>query len=192
VKLLFATGNAGKLRELRALAGSLVEVVSLAEFPGLEEPVEDGTTFEANAIKKAVWYSKATGLAALADDSGLCVDALGGRPGVMSARYAPGPDDARVARLLGELARVPPEQRGAAFVCALCLAVPGKVPLVEVGECRGRIAAKPAGANGFGYDPVFFVTQLGRTMAELTPEEKGRVSHRGAALRKMRQHLEKL
>jgi XTP/dITP diphosphohydrolase len=185
-RLLFATTNAGKLKELRGLVGDAVEVVSLKDVPPVPEPVEDGETFEANAEKKARAYAQATGLPSLADDSGLCVDALGGRPGVHSARYAPGDDRARYEKLLEELICVPEEQRTASFRCALCLALPDGKSHLEVGRCEGRILHGPRGEHGFGYDPVFFIPALGKTMAELTSEEKAGVSHRGEAFRKMR------
>ncbi|MGZ3460951.1 MAG: RdgB/HAM1 family non-canonical purine NTP pyrophosphatase [Archangium sp.] len=188
-RLLFATTNAGKLRELRGLVGDAVEVLALSDLPPVPEPVEDGDTFEQNAEIKARAYADATGLPALADDSGLCVDALGGRPGVHSARYAEGSDQARYEKLLGELSGVPDEARTAAFVCALCLALPGRGrSLVEVGRCEGRIGHEPRGSHGFGYDPVF-VLPGGKTLAELTSEEKAGLSHRGVAFRKMRPHL---
>ena len=187
-RLLFATTNAGKLRELRGLVGEGVEVVSLKDLPPLPEPREDGETFEENALKKARAYCEATGLPALADDSGLCVDALGGRPGVHSARYAEGDDRARYEKLLGELTGVPEAQRTAHFVCVLCFLVPGGEPRFERGECEGRIGHAPRGAHGFGYDPVFLLT-ADKTMAELTSEQKASISHRGAAFRKMRPHL---
>ncbi|RYZ34010.1 MAG: RdgB/HAM1 family non-canonical purine NTP pyrophosphatase [Myxococcaceae bacterium] len=189
-RLLFATGNAGKLRELRVLVGDAVEVVSLKDLPPVPEPVEDGDTFEANAVKKAREYSLATGLPALADDSGLCVDALGGRPGVLSARYAPGDDRARYEKLLTELAGVPEEKRTASFRCALALVVGSGEPRVTEGRCEGVILHAPKGTHGFGYDPVFQVAgEGGRAMAELTPEEKARVSHRARAFQLMRAHL---
>ncbi len=188
-RLLFATTNPGKLRELRGLMGDAVEVVSLKDLPPIPEPVEDGATFEENARKKARAYAEASGLPALADDSGLCVDALGGRPGVHSARYAEGDDAARYRKLLGELSGVADAERTAAFVCALCLALPGQeTSVVEVGRCEGRIGHSPRGDHGFGYDPVFLLPG-GRALAELTSEEKASVSHRGAAFQKMRSHL---
>lgn len=188
-RLLFATTNKGKLRELRELVGDAVEVVSLADLPPVPEPVEDADTFEGNAVKKARAYADATGLPALADDSGLCVDALGGRPGVHSARYAPGDDKARYQKLLAELTGVPDEKRTASFQCALALVKPGGEARVEVGRCEGRIGHAPGGTHGFGYDPVFILPDRGRTMAELTAEEKSAISHRGAAFRKMKPHL---
>ena len=192
MKLLFATRNVGKLRELRDLVGPAVEVESLLDYPDVPELPEAGETFEENARQKATACSKAAGMAALADDSGLCVDALCGRPGVRSARYAPGPDEARIEKLLLQMADVPEEKRGASFRCALCLALPDGWNVVEVGECRGRIALAPKGHNGFGYDPVFFLPDLQRTMAELSPQEKARVSHRGRAWMLLRPHLQRL
>ena len=188
-RLLFATTNKGKLRELRGLVGDTLDVVSLEELPPIPEPEEDGDTFEANALKKARAYAEASGLPALADDSGLCVDALDGRPGVLSARYAEGDDRARYEKLLGELSAVPDAQRTAAFVCALCLAFPGDAaPVIELGRCEGRIGHTPRGSHGFGYDPVFLLPD-GRALAELTSEQKASLSHRGAAFQKMRPHL---
>ncbi|WP_224373077.1 RdgB/HAM1 family non-canonical purine NTP pyrophosphatase [Hyalangium versicolor] len=185
-RLLFATTNAGKVKELRGLVGDTVEVVSLKDLPPIPEPVEDGDTFEANAEKKARAYAEASGLPALADDSGLCVDELGGQPGVHSARYAEGDDRARYQKLLRVLEGVPEARRTAAFQCALCLVFPGGGARIEVGRCEGRILTEPRGSHGFGYDPVFFIPALGKTMAELTSEEKSGVSHRGEAFRKMR------
>ncbi|WNG29041.1 RdgB/HAM1 family non-canonical purine NTP pyrophosphatase [Cystobacter fuscus] len=188
-RLLFATTNQGKLREMRGLVGDAVEVVSLADLPPIPEPVEDGATFEENARKKARAYAEASGLPTLADDSGLCVDALGGRPGVYSARYAAGDDRARYEKLLGELSGVPDERRTAAFVCAMCLAFPGSETIfLEVGRCEGRIGHAPRGSHGFGYDPVFELPG-GRALAELTSEEKAKVSHRGAAFSRMKPRL---
>jgi XTP/dITP diphosphohydrolase len=188
-RLLFATGNPGKLRELRGLVGDAVEVVSLEGLPPIPEPEETGVTFEENAELKARAYSEATGLPALADDSGLCVDALGGRPGVYSARYAEGDDKARYQKLLAELSGVPDDKRTAAFVCALCLVQPGGGrAIVEVGRCEGRIGHEPRGSHGFGYDPVF-VLPGGKSLAELTSEEKAAISHRGVAFQKMLPHL---
>ncbi|MFP2962417.1 RdgB/HAM1 family non-canonical purine NTP pyrophosphatase [Myxococcus sp. 1LA] len=189
-RLLFATTNKGKLRELRGLVGDAVEVVSLADLPPIPEPVEDGATFEENAVMKARAYADATGLLTLADDSGLCVDALGGRPGVQSARYAPGDDRARYEKLLAELSGVPDAQRTASFRCALALVRPGGGEAkVEVGQCNGRIGHAPQGSHGFGYDPIFVLPGGERALAELTPEEKSAISHRGKAFQKMKPHL---
>lgn len=189
IRLFFATGNAGKLKELRELVGGDFEVLSNNELPGAPDVDEDQPTFAGNARKKALANLEATGLPTLADDSGLCVDALDGRPGVLSARYAPGDDAARFQKLLAELRDVSDEKRTASFRCALALALPGGRVIVEQGACPGRILRDPKGTKGFGYDPVFFVPSLGKTMAELTSEEKSRVSHRGNAFRLMRTHL---
>jgi XTP/dITP diphosphohydrolase len=192
VKLLFATRNPCKLRELRDLAGARFEIQSLADYPNLHEIDETAETFEENARLKAQACARSTGVATLADDSGLCVDALEGRPGVRSARYALGTDAARIQKLLWEMRKIPEEKRGAAFRCALCLALPEGWSTTESGECRGRIAHHLRGSNGFGYDPVFFLPELGHTMAELAPEEKARVSHRARAWARMRPHIELL
>lgn len=192
MKLLFATRNKGKVSELRALVGNRFEVLSLDDVGDVPEVEEDGATFRDNARKKAQAYCAATGIAALADDSGLCVDALGGRPGVHSARYAEGSDEDRYLKLLEELRDVPDEERGAAFVCSLCLAMPDGRTFFAEGEARGRIGHTPRGQHGFGYDPVFVATREGQTMAELTREEKSAISHRGAAFRALLPTLEPL
>lgn len=191
VSVVFATRNAGKVRELQELAGGSVEVSSLREHPEAPEVEEDADTFEGNARKKALAAAVATGSPALADDSGLCVDALGGRPGVRSARYVEGTDRDRYLALLEEMRDVPEERRGAAFVCALCLAFPDGRTVVEQGRCEGRIGRVARGEGGFGYDPVFVLAD-GRTMAELGPGEKSAISHRGAAFARMRPHLQAL
>lgn len=192
MKLLFATRNTGKVAELQHLMGDLVEVLSLNDFPGVPEVEEDADTFEGNAAKKAHVAAKVSGVPALADDSGLCVDALGGEPGVQSARYAPGSDVDRYRKLLHVLEQVPKERRGAAFKSVLCLAFPDGRTWFAEGEVRGRIAFGPKGAHGFGYDPVFEVDDAGTTMAELTREQKSAISHRGAAFRALRPTLELL
>jgi XTP/dITP diphosphohydrolase len=182
--LLFATTNPGKLRELRALAAGL-EVVSPADVASLPDVEETEITLEDNARKKALAWASASSLVTLADDSGLFVDALGGRPGVHSARYAPGNDSARVARLLEELNGVAEPARTASFRCALCLAAPQGQSVVETGRCEGLITREPRGTGGFGYDPVLLLPELGRTMAELSASEKGRISHRARAFARM-------
>ncbi len=194
-KLLLATNNPGKVAELRALLESCGwELVTPADI-GLQLQVDEvGQTYEENASMKAAAFAKASGLVALADDSGLEVDALGGRPGALSARYA-GPDrtdEERVAALLKELAGVPDERRTARFRAVIAIAEPdGRVETVE-GVVEGRIAHEPRGTNGFGYDPVFLLPERGRTTAELPPAEKHAVSHRGAAARKARAVLERM
>jgi XTP/dITP diphosphohydrolase len=189
--LLLATRNPGKLRELRELLAPLgVRVMSPEEARWLEDVVEDGDTLEANALKKARTAWKAAGMAAVADDSGLFVDSLGGAPGVRSARYAGEAQDpaANCAKLLDSLAGVPLGARGAEFRCAVALVGEG-VDRVFTGSVRGRIAVVPRGEGGFGYDPVFEVPDLGMTFAEIPPGEKNRRSHRGKALASLRAYL---
>ena len=180
--LVIASGNAGKVREFAALLAELPLVVR-PQPEGLEVE-ETGTTFAENARLKAEAVARATGCWALADDSGLAVDALGGAPGVLSARYAPS-DAERIARLLTELTAAGASEapsRGAAFIAALALADPsGMVRLAVEGRCEGRIIKAPRGAGGFGYDPVFLVPELGLTFAEMDKATKGRVGHRGRA-----------
>jgi XTP/dITP diphosphohydrolase len=194
VQVAFATRNPGKLKELRELvksAGLAIEWVGLDAHPEIPEVVEDQDTFAGNARKKATEVAARLQMPALADDSGLCVDALHGAPGVYSARYAPGTDADRVHKLLHAIEAVPEEGRGAHFTCVLCLAFPdGRVVELE-GQCEGRIARAPVGQGGFGYDPVFLVGG-GRSMAQLSADEKHAVSHRGNALRAMLPHLEAL
>jgi XTP/dITP diphosphohydrolase len=190
--ILVATTNAGKVRELRAMLGGAVAWKTLADFPGVGEVEEDGATFAENARKKATEYARATGLWTLADDSGLVVDALGGAPGVKSARFSgeapPGTgrkeiDRRNIAKLLELLRGMPQERRTARFVCHLCLASPEKVLAETQGTVEGIIVDEPAGENGFGYDPVFFVPALGKTVAQLPDEQKNAISHRGNAIR---------
>jgi XTP/dITP diphosphohydrolase len=199
MKLIFATGNKGKLGEFEALVrGLAIEVHSLHDVEPLEVE-EDAETFEGNALKKAQAYVAQTGMASLADDTGLCVDALGGAPGVRSARFGGYAGDdaaeryrANNAKLLEQLERVPAGERGAEFRTALCLLVPGGEPVVVHGIVRGRILEVPRGGHGFGYDPLFEVAELGKTLAELTTEEKNRISHRARAFAALRPHLERL
>lgn len=187
--LVLATGNAKKAKEVRALLPGL-EVHTLAEHPHVEPAVEDAETFVGNAVKKAEHTAKALGIAVLADDSGLVVDALEGAPGVRSARYAEGDDRARWEKLLRALEHVPATERTARFVCALALAIPGEATITVEGTCEGHIALGPRGEGGFGYDPVFLVGDRGVAMAELSMDEKNVVSHRAKALVQMRPHLE--
>ena len=186
VKVVLASSNPGKLAELRALLEPAGMHVVAQDAFGVEPPEETGLTFVENALIKARAASAATGLPALADDSGVVVDALGGAPGIRSARYAgDGASDAdNLARLLEALAGVEPSDRGAAFVCALVYLrhAGDPSPIVCEGVWRGRILDAARGGGGFGYDPVFFVETLGRTAAELSREEKNAVSHRGQAL----------
>jgi XTP/dITP diphosphohydrolase len=190
-RLVLATTNPGKVRELAALVGEWgpVEVLSLAAFPGVVMPEETGTTYLANATLKAVAVRDATGLPALADDSGIEVDALDGRPGVRSARYAES-ETAANAKLLRELAGVAQSGRGARYRAVVVLALPGEVVTGE-GTCEGRIAEAASGSGGFGYDPLFVATDLGRTLGDATAEEKARVSHRAAAVRALGRALQR-
>ncbi len=191
-QIVLATRNQGKVREFNRLFADLGwEAVSLDAFSDVPEVVEDGETFEANALKKARTISTYLGMAAVGDDSGLEVDALGGRPGVYSARYAgeSATDEENWRKLLHELSGVPLEKRTARFRCALALVEPGHEPVMATGHCEGVIVHQPAGTNGFGYDPVFFLPQHMRTMAELSAEEKNRISHRAMAMRDL---LEKI
>lgn len=188
-RLLLATRNPGKSREIDEVLKDLnLDFVTLLDYPSLPDALESGSTFAENAVIKARYFWEETNLPSLADDSGLVVDALGGRPGVHSARFAAG-DSERVVRLL-ELMRPfgKPEERKARFVCALCLYTEAGAVQVE-GEVEGVIAAKPAGVNGFGYDPVFYFPPLKKTFAEMTSPEKNAVSHRFRALEKLREKL---
>jgi XTP/dITP diphosphohydrolase len=186
VKLLVATSNRGKLVEIREVLGALpLELLSL-EDAGLPAPEETGQTFEENAAQKATASAALSGLWALGDDSGLCVDALDGGPGVYSARYAP-TDVERRAKLLRALQEVPEPRRGAHFFCALALSSPdGERVFRAEGRVDGAIARAPRGTNGFGYDPLFLPAETpGKTLAELAPLEKNRLSHRGRALERL-------
>ncbi len=192
-RVVLASNNAGKAREFgELLAGSGLEVVGQAEL-GVPEAEETAPTFVENALLKARNASRITGLPALADDSGLAVDALGGAPGIFSARFAGSGagDAANNARLLDLMREVPEAARGAAFICALVYLrhAEDPVPLICQGMWRGRLLEAPRGANGFGYDPLFLVPELGKTSAELPPEEKNRRSHRGQALRQLVERL---
>ena len=194
MKLVVATTSAHKLRELRELMsqlGLLLDVVGRDAFPGAPDVVEDGLTFADNARLKAVALARFTGLPSLADDSGISVDALGGAPGVHSARWIEGSDEDRTRALVKKIEGVPDEKRGAHYTCALCLAMPGG-PCIEVeGRCDGKIGRAFVGQGGFGYDPVF-TGDDGRTFAELTAAEKNARSHRSRALAQMAPHLREL
>ena len=196
--VVLASGNLKKAAELRSLLEPLeVHVLSPDEVGGLPEVVEDQATFAGNARKKAESGARASGRWCLADDSGLCVEALDGAPGIYSARFAGvhGDDVANNRKLLADLTDVPSERRGASFVCALALAGPdGSTEAVFEGEVHGRILEAPRGEGGFGYDPLFLFTepghaQTGRGFAELSPAEKADISHRGRALRHLAEHL---
>ncbi len=193
IQIVLATRNKKKLVELeRVLAGAHVELLGLDAFPGTPEVEETGATFEENAALKASQVARFTGHYALADDSGLEVDALGGSPGVFSARYS-GPqanDQKNLEKLLLELKTVPEGKRTARFRAVMALAAPdGNVIRTFAGVVEGTIGFSPAGANGFGYDPVFYPLGRSRTFAQMAPEEKDALSHRGRALEKLKQYL---
>lgn len=191
-ELVVATRNRGKLNEIRAFLSGVVERVSCAsDFVGFPAPVEDGATFEQNALKKAREAMRFTGLPALADDSGLVVDALDGRPGVLSARFSgdEGDDGANNRKLLEVMRGFPPQGRGAAFVCALAYVTPDGEERLFFGRVGGRILEQERGEGGFGYDPLFLVDGFQCTMAEMGMEEKNGISHRGEALRGFREYL---
>jgi XTP/dITP diphosphohydrolase len=199
--ILLATTNPHKVREVREVLAPLgYDVRSLDSLPHVpEEPVEDADTFAGNARLKAVAYARETGIACVAEDSGLEVDALGGAPGVYSARYSGASggrderDRANNEKLLRELAGVPSDRRTARFVCAMCLAAPDGRVLAEVsGTYEGRIADAPRGTNGFGYDPLLYLPDAGKTSAELSPDEKNARSHRGKATRALAERLRTL
>lgn len=189
--VVLATRNPHKVAELTrilAVTGVRVDLVGLAGFPGAPDPAETGCTFAENALIKARAIAAFTGTPAIADDSGLCVDALNGMPGVLSARWAGrhGDDAANLSLVLAQLADVPPERRGARFLCAAALVVPGgRPPLERVVEGRldGRLATRASGENGFGYDPIFVPAGADLTTAEMAPDQKDAISHRGRAFR---------
>jgi len=188
-KLLVASRNAKKLRELRRVLDAAgvagIELVGLDEVPPFPEAPETGATFEENALAKARDGAAATGLPCVADDSGIEIDALNAMPGVLSARWSGthGQDEANTALVLAQLSDTPDERRGAAFVSACALVIPGGTETVVRGEWRGVVGREPQGENGFGYDPIFVPEGDGRSAAQLSPEEKDAASHRGRALR---------
>jgi XTP/dITP diphosphohydrolase len=191
-KLIFATGNKDKLREIKEiLAGMDIEILSMKE-AGIDiDIVEDGKTFEENALIKARAVCKASGELSLADDSGLEIDALGKEPGIYSARYM-GEDtsyDIKNNNLIERLEGIPDEQRTARFVCAMAAVFPDGTEKTFVRTMEGRIGYKIAGENGFGYDPIFVLPEYGKTSAEISPEEKNAISHRGKALRALAEYL---
>ncbi len=192
MKLILASKNAHKAKEMQAILDDKAELVTIDKTAAKDiDVVEDGATFEENAIKKAMEIMQATGLATIADDSGLCVDALGGRPGIYTARFAGegATDDENIEKLIAELEGVEDEKRTARFVCVIALAVPGEDVKTYRGECEGRILTRKQGENGFGYDPIFFVPEYKKAMAELPSEVKNSISHRFNALKKLKESL---
>ena len=195
LEVIVATQNRGKVREIKkVLKGLGFRIVSLNDFSGVPQIEEDGKSFLENALKKARFYSKYFGSLTLADDSGLEVDVLKGRPGVYSARYAGERASTREnnRKLLKEMEAVPLSKRGARFKCVLAVVSPEGKEVVVEGSCRGRIGFKEVGKKGFGYDPLFVLPSYGKTMAQLSVEKKNRISHRGKALRKLRRIIKGL
>jgi XTP/dITP diphosphohydrolase len=191
-ELLIATQNRGKFVEIEAFLASVrpgLICVSLSDFDSGWNVVEDGATFLANARKKGIETARKFGKITLADDTGLLVDALNGRPGVYSSRYA-SPDSGKIEKLLGELRGVPKEKRTARFECVMVLARPDGTNVAETGSVEGTILESPRGTQGFGFDPAFWIPELQKTLAEISTEEKNRISHRARALAKIATHLE--
>lgn len=188
MKWVVATDNKGKIAEFRAIFhGDGIELITKSEAGFYDEIEENGSTFEENALIKARAGAGATGLPTISDDSGLTVDALGGKPGICSARYAePGH---RKERVLREISEVPDGERGAAFYCAIACVIPGVIEFTVSGECRGYLTRECHGTNGFGYDPIFYIPEYGKTFGELPPEVKNKISHRAIALAKLREKL---
>jgi len=195
MELLIATNNKGKVKEIKEILKGLdMEVFSLAD-KGIDiEVVEDGKTFEENSMKKATEIFKIANCITVADDSGLEVDALGGAPGVYSARYAGegASDEEKYTKLLNELSGVPEEKRTARFVSVVSVVLPDGTKTSLRGECEGIITTSPSGNGGFGYDPVFYVPELNKTFSQVTLEEKNQISHRGKAFRMLREFLENI
>ena len=188
-EILVATRNEGKVREIRKVLKPLgLRIRSLKDFQDLPGVKEDGKSFSENALKKARFYAKRSSLLTVSDDSGLEVDALDGRPGIYSARFAgeKASDHENKQKLLREMGGIPPSRRGARFRCAIAIVSPDRREAVVEGECRGRIGDEEKGKRGFGYDPLFYLPRLKKTVSQLTIEEKNKISHRGKALRKLK------
>lgn len=193
MEIVVATRNKGKMKEILSFGIPSIVFTSLEQFPTIGDIEETGLTFKDNALIKARHVCHATGLPALADDSGLVVDALNGEPGVYSARYGNmKTDEERYMLLLQKMKNVPDNKRQARFVCVMALVFPDGREYIEEGVCEGIIAEEPAGDNGFGYDPVFFIPELGKTMAQLPLDVKNAISHRARALQKVKILLETL
>lgn len=193
-KVILATTNKGKLREFQSMLEPLgFTIYTALDFPEIEAPqvIEDGETFEANALIKAQAYYHAYKIPALADDSGLSINELGGAPGVYSARFAGenATDQQNIELVLEKLHDIPDGQREAAFICALAYVDESAEPIVVTGKCEGSIIREPEGENGFGYDPIFYLPQYGVTMAQIPAEEKNKISHRSQALHQLIPHL---
>ena len=189
MKLVLASQNRHKAEEIQSILGKDIKLLTLDEVGCKDlEIIEDGDTFEANAVKKAVTVMEKTGLPSIADDSGLCVDALGGAPGIYTARFAGegATDDQNISKLLKALDGVEMSERTARFVCVIALAYPDREPVTFCGECQGKILTEKRGENGFGYDPIFYVERFEKTMAELPADVKNSISHRSNALSKLK------
>ena len=200
-KILVATTNVGKIAELKAMLDLDADWLDLSYYPEVEEIEEDGETFIENACKKATEYARITGQWTIADDSGLQVDALGGEPGVKSARYSGEKtinddgtliDHRNIEKVIKLLEGIPNEKRTARFFCSLCLATPDHILIETEGTLEGLITKKEIGKNGFGYDPIFFLPSLNKTVAQLTQEEKNSISHRGKAIKSLKQKINDL
>ena len=191
MKFVLASRNRHKAEEIKNILGDGFEIITQDEAGFTAEVVEDGTTFEENAVKKAQTVMKATGLPTIADDSGLCVSYLGGAPGVYTARYAGenATDEENITKLLAALDGVPEEKRGAEFVCTIAFAAPDKETKTFSGKCSGRILNGKAGENGFGYDPVFYTPVFGKSLAQVSAEEKNSISHRFCALKAFKKYV---
>lgn len=192
MKIVLATKNKGKAKEIKVILKDLnLELLTLDDFPETPNPVEDGKSFKENALKKARFVAKHLNIAAMADDSGLEVDILNKRPGIFSARYAGenATDEKNNRKLLKELKDIPFEKRRASYKCVIALVFPSEREATVEGGCRGLISLEAKGSGGFGYDPLFYVPEYGKTMAELPPEIKNRISHRGKALAKLKNKL---
>jgi XTP/dITP diphosphohydrolase len=191
--IVLATTNKGKTREFQKLLKNFpITIKNLADFGPIPDVIEDGETFDDNAYKKASFTARVLGYPAIADDSGICVEALDGEPGVYSARYAGenASDADNVKKMLENLQNH--DNRKAAFKCVISIAVPTGAALTYEGDCKGVITDEPIGDNGFGYDPLFFYPQLNKTFAQLTIEEKGEVSHRGRAIKQITKEIDKI
>lgn len=193
-EIIFATKNKGKIKEIQNILGKSFIIKSMEEINIDIDIVEDGKTFEENAIKKACEIMKITNKMVLADDSGLEIDCLNGEPGVYSARYLgeDTPYDIKNAKILDRLKEVKEDKRGARFVSVIALAMPNKEPVTTKGTVEGVIGYEIKGQNGFGYDPIFYIPELNKMMAELSLEEKNKISHRGKALKQMKKILEEM
>lgn len=194
MKFVLASRNKHKASEIKNILGDDFEIITQDEAGFTDEVIEDGNTFEENAIKKAETVMNAVGLPTIADDSGLCVSYLDGAPGIYTARYAGegATDDENIKKLLSALSGVPEEKRGADFVCTIAFAAPNKETKTFTGKCSGHILTKKAGENGFGYDPVFYTPVFKKSLAEVSAEEKNAISHRFCALKAFKEYIEEL